>query len=221
VVSSVPQTPDRTIALLDGGPSPLPCLLRSLERLASCADFAVLTCITAHAFLEEIRAIIRLPIMNMAEVTLKETARRMGPSARAGILATTGALYGHVYQRAASQVAPKLKLLSLLDLPDGDVLQEELVMRPIYGPLREGQRGPGGIKCRGHRDVESGVPHCDILSAAVRRLAAAGAECVIMGCTEIPLALGRERVDGVPLLDPLDIAARAALRIACYESPLP
>src|SRR4051812_46816872 len=130
VVSSVPHTPDRTVALLDGGPSPLPCLLRSLERLASCADFAVLTCITAHAFLEEIRARIRLPILNMVEVTLKEATWRMGPGARAGILATTGALCGHVYQRAASQVSPNLELLSLLDLPDGDVLQEELVMCP-------------------------------------------------------------------------------------------
>lgn len=221
VVSSVPNTPDRTVALLEGGPSPMPCLLRSLERLAFCADFAVLTCITAHAFLEEIRARVRLPILNMAEVTMKEAAWRIGPNARVGILATTGALCGRVYQLAASHVAPSLELLSLLDLPDGDELQEELVMRPIYGPLREGQRGPGGIKCWGCCDVESGTPHRDTLSTAVRRLATAGAACVIMGCTEIPLALGREPVAGVPLLDPLDIAARVAVRIARYEAPLP
>ena len=44
VVSSVPDTPDRTVALLEGGPSPIPSLLRSFERLAaSGADFAVMT----------------------------------------------------------------------------------------------------------------------------------------------------------------------------------
>jgi hypothetical protein len=118
-------------------------------------------------------------------------------------------------------VAPALELVSLLDLPDGGALQEELVMRPIYGPLREGRRGPGGIKAGGSHDLESGAPHRDVLAAAAGRLAAAGAVCVLTGCTEIPLALGREPVDGLPLLDPLDVTARAAVRIARGEIPLP
>lgn len=221
VVSSVPQTPDRTVALLEDGPSPVPALLRSLERLASCADFAVLACVTAHAFLDDIRAQIKLPILSLTETALREAAGRLGPRARVGILATTGALRARVYQRAASQAGPDLELVSLLDLPDGETLQEELVMRPIYGPLREGRRGPGGIKSAGDRDLERGAPHRDTLSAAVRHLAAAGAQCVVLGCTEIPLALGREPLDGVPLLDPMDIAARAAVRIARHEIPLP
>jgi aspartate racemase len=221
VVSSIPGTPDRTVALLEDGPSPLPLLLRSLERLAASADFAVLACVTAHAFLEEVRASVRLPILDMAEATLAEVTRLIGSRARVGVLATTGSLRGRVFQRAASRVAPELELISLLDLPDGGALQEELVMRPIYGPLREGRRGPGGIKSGGSRDLESGASHRDVLASAVGRLAADGAECVITGCTEIPLALGREPVDGIPLLDPLDITARAAVRIARGEAPLP
>lgn len=213
VVSSVPHTPDRTLALLEEGPSPMPWLLRSFERLASCTDFAVLTCITAHAFLDEIRTKVRLPILDIVELTLAEAARRFGPGARTGILATTGALRGHVYRRTAARIAPSLNLVSLLDLPEGAALQEELLMRPIYGP--------GGIKCGGERDLETGISHRDSLAAAVRRLVAAGAVCVITGCTEIPLALGREPVDGTPLLDPLDLAARTAVRIARGELPLP
>lgn len=221
VVSSVPHTPDRTLALLEGGPSPMPWLLRSFERLASCADFAVMTCITAHAFLDEIRAQVQLPILDMVELTLVEAARQFGPGARIGILATTGALQGNVYRRTAARVAPGLDLVSLLDLPEGDVLQEELLMRPIYGPLRDGRRQPGGIKCGGDRDMETRIPHRDTLAAAVRRLADAGAVCVVTGCTEIPLALGRDPVDGTPLLDPIDLAALAAVRIARGELPLP
>jgi aspartate racemase len=221
VVSSVPHTPDRTLALLEKGLSPMPLLLRSLERLASCTDFAVLTCITAHAFLEEIRAQIRLPILDIVELTLVEAARRFGPGARIGVLATTGALRGHVYRRTAARVASSLDLVSLLDLPEGDVLQEKLLMRPIYGPLWENRRQPGGVKCGGDRDLETRVSHRDSLVAAVRRLADAGAVCVVTGCTEISLALGREPVDGTPLLDPLDLAARTAIRIARGEFPLP
>jgi aspartate racemase len=221
VVSSVPHTPDRTVALLAGGPSPMPWLLRSFERLSRCADFAVLTCITAHAFLDEIRAQVALPILDIVELTLAEAALRHGPDARVGILATTGALCGGVYHRAAARAAPGLALISLLDLEEGDSLQEESLMRPIYGPLRAGQRGPGGIKAGGDRDLETGTPHRDTLASAVRRLAQAGASCVVAGCTEIPLALGRAPVDDTPLLEPLDLAARAAVRIARGDLPLP
>lgn len=221
VVSSVPDTPDRTVALLEQGVSPMPWLLRSFERLAASADFAVVTCITAHAYLDEVRARVPLPILDIVEVTLLEAARRFGPTARVGVLATTGALRGLVYRRAADRVAPGLDLVSPLDLAESDDLQEQLVMRPIYGPLRDGRRQTGGIKAGGLRDPETGIAHRDSLAAAVRRLVDAGAVCVITGCTEIPLALGREPLDGTPLLDPLDLGARAAVRIARGEADLP
>lgn len=221
VVSSIPRTPDRTLALLEGGPSPMPWLLRSFERLASCTDFAVMTCVTAHAFLDKIRARVRLPILDIVELTLAEAVRQFGPRARIGILATTGALRGQVCRRTAAQIAPGLDLVSLLDLPEGDSLQEELLMRPVYGPLREGRRQQGGIKCGGDRDLETRISHRDSLMAAVRHLADAGAVCVVTGCTEIPLVLGREPVSGIPLLDPVDLAARTAVRIARGELPLP
>jgi aspartate racemase len=111
VVSSIPSTPDRTAALLEGGPSPVPWLLRSFERLALCADFGVMTCVTGHAFLDEVRARVRLPILDLVEVTLAEAARRFGPEARIGILATTGALRGGVYRDTAARTAPGLDLL--------------------------------------------------------------------------------------------------------------
>lgn len=221
VVSSVPQTPDRTAALLEDGPSPMPWLLRSFERLATCADFAVLACITAHAFLDEIRAQVQLPILDMVDLTLAEAARRYGPGARIGILATTGTLRVQVYGRAAARAAPGLGLVSLLDLPDGEALQEALLMRPVFGALQGGRRQPGSIKTGGDRDAETGRAHRDALAAAVGHLACAGAVCVVTGCTEIPLALGRDPVAGIPLLDPLDLAARTAVRIARGELPLP
>jgi aspartate racemase len=40
-----------------------------------------------------------------------------------------------------------------------------------------------------------------------------GADAIIAGCTEIPLALGREHL-AVPYLDSLTILARAAIRFA-------
>jgi aspartate racemase len=217
VVSSIPQTPDRTLALLAGGPSPVPWMVRSLKRLDRCgAGFAMIACVTAHAFLDEVRPKVRLPILDLVEVTLREAALRLPGSGRIGVLATTGALRSGIWARTLERVAPRLELVSLLDLPEGESLQEELLMCPVYGPLREGRRLPGGIKSGG-----AGAAHRATLTAAVSRLAAAGAACVVTGCTEIPIALGRDPVDGIPLLDPLDLAAVTAVRIARGELPLP
>ena len=74
-------------------------------------------------------------------------------------------------------------------------------MRPIYGPLYEGRRLSGGIKAGADRDPETKIPHRETLAAAVRVLAGAGVSCVVTGCTEIPLVLGRSPVDGTPLID--------------------
>jgi aspartate racemase len=48
------------------------------------------------------------------------------------------------------------------------------------------------------------------LLRVVDALAARGAEAVVLGCTEIPLALRGERA-AVPLVDTIDALARAAL----------
>jgi aspartate racemase len=221
ILSSIPQTPDRTVALMGLGPSPVPWLVRSLERLSGCADFAVIGCITAHAFLPEVRREARLPILDLVATTLGAVDRRFGPSAQVGVLATTGTLRSGLFARTGAWAAPGLQVISLLDLEGGEGLQESLVMRPVYGPLHEGRRLAGGIKSGDTHDPETGIPHRETLARAAGLLAGAGAVCVITGCTEIPLALGREEVDGLPLVDPLDEGARAALAIARGELPLP
>jgi aspartate racemase len=221
IVASIASAPDRTAAVLGQGPSPTPWLVRSLETLATCADFALIACVTAHAFLEEAQAQVRLPVLDLVELTLLEAARRCGADAKVGVLATTGALRSGIFPRAAAQLALRLELLSLLDLPSGEGLQEELLMRPIYGPLQDGQRAAGGIKCGGEQDPLTGVPHRDALTAAVRVLAGAGAACVAMACTEIGVSLGQAPIDAITLLDPLDLGARRAVSIARGELPLP
>jgi aspartate racemase len=243
VVSSIPGTPDRTAALLGGGPSPVPELVRSLERLAAAgADFALIACLSAYAFLDELRARVRLPILDAVEVTLAACAGAAA-TRRVGLLATTGTLTSGSFARTARRLASAVEVISLHDLADGRELQEELVMRPIYGPRAaaavggggaaagpsaagEGQGARwgylgGGLKAGTRHDPLSGRPHVEALTEAAARLGAAGAGAVVAGCTEVPLALGAGPVAGLPLFDCMDAAARAALAIARGELPLP
>ncbi len=87
------------------GPSPVPWLLRSLDRLAGCCDFAVITCVTAHAFLDEIRPQARLPLLDLVEISAREAAPCCGEGARIGLLATVGTLRSRVFDRALAGVA--------------------------------------------------------------------------------------------------------------------
>ena len=51
----------------------------------------------------------------------------------------------------------------------------------------------------------------NILSDEAKKLVEQGAEGIILGCTEIPLALTEKRLHGVPLIDATNILARALI----------
>lgn len=218
ILISTPQTPDRTRSIREEGPSPLEALTRSLRQVAGSAefpgaDFAVIPCNSAHAWLPQLRQRVGLPILDMVTEAIGVARERSGPQGRIGVLATTGALRAGLFRSPGD---PSIIALPDLDLDGGgEDLQEQLVMTPIYGPLVEGRRVGGGIKSGNLAD--SVAP----LRRAVAHLARAGARLVLAGCTEIPLVLGREPVDGVLLLDPMQVAADAAVAIAAGRRRLP
>jgi len=225
IVSSIPGTPDRTEAIRNGGQSPVPWIERSLKRLEGSppspgADFAMIACVTAHAYIDELKRLTRIPILNIVRETLVKSTRTPGIST-IGLLATTGTLQARVFEKEAERAGLEFSSISLLDLPEGSALQEELVMNAIYGPPgKQGQRS-GGIKSGLSEDSARNRQLTRPLRSAVRCLTEAGADMVLIACTEIPLAIGRGPVDGIPLLDPLDVAAEAAIQIAAGSRPLP
>lgn len=214
ILTSMPQTPDRTAALEGRGESPAPFLEQAIERLATRADFAVIACVTAHAFLPQLRP--RIPVLGIVEETI-HSAREAGRS-RIGILATDGTLASRVFETTAARVAAGLELVSPIDLGrEGERLQEECVMAPIY----RGVDGAASIKAGGAAEPGPRRRLAGALEKAARLLIGHGAQAIVLGCTEIPLALGDEPIDGVPLIDPLRVTARAAVEIARGERPLP
>ncbi|MEN6561423.1 MAG: amino acid racemase [Acidobacteriota bacterium] len=191
VLYSVPQVPDRTRAILQGGPSPVPALRRGLGALrAAGADFAVIPCVTAHHFFARIVSGSPLPLLSLVDETVA-AVRRMNPApGTIGIIATTGTVRSGVLARAFA--AAGIEVL----VPSGR--EQKKVMTAIYGKR--------GIKA----GVTSGPPR-EILLGIAAGLIRRGARAVVAGCTEVPLVL-REGDLSVPLIDPLTIGARAAVR---------
>jgi aspartate racemase len=228
MLSSVPGTPDRTEALLGKAASPVANLELSLRRLcgtptAPGADFAVIACISAHAYLDELRSRVELPLLDVVAETMAAASRRLPNGGRVGVLATTGAIRAGLFPAAAANCDQRLTTVSLLDLPgngaDPGHFQEELVMRTIYGDWVNGRRA-GGIKS-GLATAQQREAAAERLAAAVRLLGSMGADLVVLACSELPLALPDSSLDGIPLVNALQVAAEACIEIALGERPLP
>ncbi len=194
--------------------------MASLEALAARADFAVIACVTAHAFLDEVRERCPLPVLDLVAATLAEVVSRWGEKAHVGVLATTGTLKSRLFLHAGKRLSPGLRVTTLLDLPEGERLQEDWVMTPIYGRLTDGRRTGGGLKSGARDDPRTGTPLDRPLRLAAARLAEEGADVVLTACTEIGMTLGSGPAAGTELLDPLDVAVREALAVSRGERPL-
>ena len=206
-MSCIPSTPDRTEAILGKAPDPSPWLLRSLDALKRAgADFAAVPCNTACYFLRALGDEIALPVLDMIAEAVA-CVRALEEVERVGILATTGTLETRLYHDALSECG--LEALSPLDLPEGEKLQQELVMEAIFGPANDKSEAAGGIKALGNRpEFEAKLEH------AAGLLVEDGAQVLIAGCTEIPLSLQGPVAAGVPLIDPTRTLAEAAIREA-------
>jgi aspartate racemase len=218
VLVSVPGTPDRTLALRGEAADPVPNLTRAVKMLDGVADFAVIACNSAHAFLDEVRMRTQMPILDMIELTA-EHVTKYGDTI--GLLATTGTLDNRLFAEAASRAGIWVEFIAPSDLPDGDALQRELVMNSVYGPVTIGDIDIGGIKAGALDNVVARDEIVNRLTEAALHLIDRGAKAIVMGCTEIPLALGHGDIEGIPLIDPMRVAAEAAVAIAAGERPLP
>ena len=76
-IDSNAAIPDRTAAILNGGPDPLPEMASALRHLEDCgADCILMPCNTAHYFLPRLQEMTGIPFLNMPEITAKRCAER-------------------------------------------------------------------------------------------------------------------------------------------------
>jgi aspartate racemase len=193
---SDPGVPDRTAFMLgESADSPVPGLLRGLKFLeeAGCTNIAM-ACVTAHCYESELKdALKSAKLLSILDLTAaKLSALGIG---RAGLTATTGTTRTKIFQRALEAKGIECVLPHEED--------QRIVMGEIYEVVKAGKRAGG-----------------EVLAGVARRLAGAGAQCIILGCTELSIIkrdAGREggsalEAPGVPkIVDTLDVLAEAAV----------
>ncbi len=195
IIDSNPQIPDRTAAVLDGGPDPTPELVATARRLKRAgATLIAIPCNSAHAFLGAIRRAVGIPVLDIMD-EVAAAAASLSPAPRAvGLLATSATLRMRLYHDAFDARG----IAVLEPAPE----EQQRVMAAVHA-VKAGDLGPA---------VRAQVR--DVAQALVRR----GAQAIVLGCTELPLVAAPEDAP-VPFLDGTEILARAAIRAAAACAP--
>ena len=166
------------------------------------AVVAGMPCNTAHApaIFDTIESEIastghRIRMVHMIRETARHIRDEVPGVKRIGLLSTLAVYRLKLYHTALREVG-----LEAVE-PDDDV-QEEVVNRTIFDPVF-------GIKAQANPVSERARQN---LIDAIGHLAERGAEAVILGCTELPLAVTEQTIDGIPVVDPTEVLARALIR---------
>ena len=192
-IDSNSAIPDRTGAILHGGPDPVPEMTSALRHLEACgADCIIMPCNTAHYFLPVLQEKTDVPFLDMLKITAARCAGRF-PGKTAGILATDGTVETGLYDRALTEAGVAF-------LHPEKALQQT-VMHLIYDVVKAS------------RPIE---PEREVWRALLEAFRGQGADYFILGCTELPVLAATLDAEG-PFVDPTEELARAAIRYCGYE----
>lgn len=160
---------------------------RGLE--AAGADFLLIAANTMHKVAPAVENAIRIPLLHVADVT-GAAVKRAGCS-RAGLLGTRFTMEQSFYR-------DRLRETQQLSTLVPDEADRATIHRVIYEEL-----------CRG----ELREPSREAFRQIIRRLVAAGADSIILGCTEISLLVSQADAP-VPVFDTTAVHCAAAVELA-------
>ncbi|MCA9897131.1 MAG: aspartate/glutamate racemase family protein [Ardenticatenaceae bacterium] len=196
---------DRTEYLLGQvAENPAGALAAQVQQLAQMgADVVGIPCNTAHAprIFNQIRAALAaancdVHLLHMIEEVGRFLRENLPEVKKFGVLSTTGTYRAGVYVEV-------LGALGFTAVLPPFPLQTEKIHPAIYDPIY-------GIKACGLATPQAQ----ENLNEGIAALKTAGAEAIILGCTELPLAFTAPTAAGLPLIDPTRILARALIREA-------
>ncbi|UHL64280.1 amino acid racemase [Paralcaligenes sp. KSB-10] len=190
-----PRVPDRPAGHAGHGEDPLPWMENGVKRLVEAGARAlVIPCNTAHLWYEQLAASTHVPVLHIVQAVIDDLRRQGIAKGRIGVLGTATTLRLGLYQHELRAQG----------------------YEPVIPPaaLIEGGCADSIRLVKNNRLAEALHPAL----ACVAYLREQGVDAVVLGCTELPLALPHPlRVGlGVAITDSIDALALAGL--AWYRS---
>ncbi|TAM86491.1 MAG: aspartate/glutamate racemase family protein [Candidimonas sp.] len=190
ILWSDPRIPDRPAGRAGMGPDPLPWMrngMRHLERAGARA--IVIPCNTAHVWYDALAAAVSVPVLHIVSAVVDDLRRQGVARGRIGLLGTATTLRLALYQRELTRLGYTCVV------PDEDELARHCAesIRLVKMNHLIDARGPA---------TEA------VVSLLRRRV-----DAVVLGCTELPLALPHavRGEFGTVMTDSIDALALAAI----------
>ncbi|CAG20741.1 hypothetical aspartate racemase [Photobacterium profundum SS9] len=194
LVSNNPQIPDRTAYLISNGEDPYPALKEGMEQLQQAgAECIVMPCNTAHYWYTRLTNSCNVHTISIIDSVVDEAKHRRYRTV--GLLATTATMMAGMYQTKLAQ-----QQINAIETTDSE---QQAIMNGIYA-VKAG-------------NVEHGK---QLMQPVFEAMLNRGAEAVIFGCTEIPVALAEQTISQPQhCLDSLDILAEQCVHWAQADAP--
>ncbi|MCE7990756.1 MAG: amino acid racemase [Roseivirga sp.] len=194
IVSAIPMSISMPAWNSDDHDTVAKHLGRGVQHLADAgADFFICPDNTAHIVLEKAVDDLALPGLHIAEVVCTEI--KANGWSKAALLGTNWTMTGPVYKN----ILDRMEIDCLI--PGSETRQK--IHDAIFNEL-----------CNGEFTDET----TQLFVEAIEALKRQGAECVILGCTEIPLIITEDN-SPLPILDSTRLLAKYAVMESIKEEP--
>jgi aspartate racemase len=183
-----PQIPDRSKSLRNKDDRPLPFLLDGIKILkAARCDLIVIPCNTAHFWYDDMVK-LRVPIIHIVD-SVADAIRDAGvDSGTIGVMGTQATVELGLYQYKLNKggwscIVPTKEEMDTLVQPAIDLIKAGKVL-------------------------EAQLPIMKVVHSLIDR----GAQAVVLGCTELPLAIQISTENGIPLINSIDSLVKSAIK---------
>lgn len=160
------------------------------------ADFLVMPCNTAHAFLGLTLQKITIPFVHIVNETVQSIRDAEPEAGSVGLLAIDTCLDSNLYQKAIHAAGMSVLQLSA---------SEQAAMMQLVFRIK-----------RGDQSIDVSHEMVNLANSLIQQ----GADVIVAGCTEIPLVISAERLS-VPFISSTDVLAERTVAICLGQSPLP
>ncbi len=190
IINNNPKVPDRQKSIAGSGTSSIPELQKSAIALEKAgADFLVMTCNTAHYYVNEIIKVINIPFISILDASVDASLKRNPKLKRIGLLAANGTINAKVYEN-------HYKMAGVSSIVPNE--EEQARVMDIIYQVKAKQVTP---------ELKQEI------KLLANQLIERGAEMILGGCTEIPLILEDGDIS-VPLINSTDALVDASISYA-------
>jgi len=187
VLWNEPRTPDRSTSMRDGNDYPLPYLKEGILSLKSVGcDYIVIPCNSAHYWYDELNK-LGMPILHIVDSVVDELKSLDILNQTIGVLGTQGTIEYGIYQQHL--IKHGWKCIT------PDTSEMDYFVQPAIDFIKAGKI----------------IEAHQLLIKVIDSLISRGAKAVVLGCTELPLAVRELEQDGIPLVNSIDSLVKRAI----------